>query len=90
MTELKDPSVVVDVGAHQGAYAILLGNLVQKNTIIAVEPNPQRFKILEEYSANSTPTTGNILNIPALTCPNFLGSTTFGVLICICRNTNIS
>lgn len=50
LAELKDPPVVVDIGAHHGAYAILLGKLVQKKkgTIIAVEPNPSAFKILKE------------------------------------------
>ena len=50
LAERKDSPVVVDIGAHHGAYAILLGKLVQKKkgTIIAVEPNPAAFKILQE------------------------------------------
>ncbi len=50
LAELKDPPVVVDIGAHHGAYAILLGKLVQRKegTIIAVEPNPSAFTILKE------------------------------------------
>ena len=50
LAELKDPPVVVDIGAHHGAYAILLGKLVQKKkgTIIAVEPNPSAFTILKK------------------------------------------
>lgn len=41
---------VVDVGAHHGAYAILLGKAVQKmgGRVIAVEPNPLCFNILKE------------------------------------------
>ena len=40
--------VVVDVGAHHGVYAIILGKLVQKmkGKVIAVEPNPRAFDIL--------------------------------------------
>lgn len=39
---------VVDVGAHHGAYAILLGKAVQKmgGRVIAVEPNPACFDVL--------------------------------------------
>lgn len=50
LAELKDLPVVVDIGAHHGTYAILLGKLVQKKkgTIIAVEPNPSAFNILKE------------------------------------------
>lgn len=50
LAELKNSPVVVDIGAHHGIYAILLGKLVQrkKGTIIAVEPNPSAFKILKE------------------------------------------
>ena len=50
VAELKKPPVVIDIGAHHGTYAILLGKLVQKKKgrIIAVEPNPSAFKILKE------------------------------------------
>jgi FkbM family methyltransferase len=48
LDDLEDAPVVVDVGAHHGAYAILLGKVVQKKKgiIVAVEPNPSAFKIL--------------------------------------------
>src|SRR5208283_5912376 len=50
LAELEIAPVVVDIGAHHGAYAILLGKLVQKKkgTIVAVEPNPSAFKILKD------------------------------------------
>src|SRR5208283_3809710 len=50
LDELEIAPVVVDIGAHHGAYAILLGKLVQKKkgTIVAVEPNPSAFKILKD------------------------------------------
>ncbi|HAM49542.1 MAG TPA: hypothetical protein DCP92_02150 [Nitrospiraceae bacterium] len=45
---LKGPSAIIDVGAHHGAYAILLGHVVRhrKGRVIAVEPNPESFEIL--------------------------------------------
>ena len=41
---------VVDVGAHHGEYAILLGKAAQKKggRVIAVEPNPLSFEVLEK------------------------------------------
>ena len=44
----RERPVVVDVGAHHGVYAIVLGKLVQKmnGKIIAIEPNPRAFDIL--------------------------------------------
>jgi FkbM family methyltransferase len=41
---------VVDVGAHHGAYAVLLGKTVQKmgGRVIAVEPNPLCFDVLKQ------------------------------------------
>ena len=50
LMEMNHPPVLVDIGAHHGAYAVLLGKLVQtkKGTIIAVEPNPEAFEILKE------------------------------------------
>lgn len=50
LAELKDPPVVVDVGAHHGVYAVLLGKLVQqkKGKVIAIEPNPRAFNILQK------------------------------------------
>lgn len=46
--ETKHPPVVVDVGAHHGIYAILLGKAVQrkKGVVVAIEPNPASFRIL--------------------------------------------
>lgn len=40
--------VVIDVGAHHGLYAIILGTLVQKmqGKVIAIEPNPRACAIL--------------------------------------------
>lgn len=50
LDSLGRAATVVDVGAHHGAYAILLGKAVQKagGMVIAVEPNPQCFEVLQE------------------------------------------
>jgi FkbM family methyltransferase len=46
----KHAPIIVDVGAHHGAYAIVLGKLAQEKggKIIAVEPDPDSFAVLEE------------------------------------------
>jgi len=51
--EFKDTPIIVDIGAHHGAYAIILGKLVQarKGKVIAVEPNPESFDILKQNVA---------------------------------------
>ncbi len=48
--DVKHEPVVVDVGAHHGIYAVLLGKAAQrkKGTVLAIEPNPSAFKILQE------------------------------------------
>jgi FkbM family methyltransferase len=48
--EIKDSPIIIDIGAHHGAYAIILGKLVQatKGKVIAVEPNPESFDILKQ------------------------------------------
>jgi FkbM family methyltransferase len=46
---LPHPPTVVDVGAHHGAYAVVLGKIAQRmdGRVIAVEPNPHSFRTLE-------------------------------------------
>ncbi len=48
LKELSHPPVVVDIGAHHGIYAVILGKLVQrmKGKLIAVEPSPIAFSVL--------------------------------------------
>lgn len=45
---LRNQPLIIDVGAHHGAYAILLGHIVRpfKGRVIAVEPNPRSYEIL--------------------------------------------
>lgn len=55
LQELPHPPTVIDIGAHHGVYAVLLGKLVQrkKGRLIAVEPNPAAFRILQENVASN-------------------------------------
>jgi FkbM family methyltransferase len=50
LRELSHSPVVVDIGAHHGIYAVILGKLVQqmKGKVIAVEPSPLAFKVLRD------------------------------------------
>lgn len=52
VAQLKRPAVIIDVGAHHGAYAIVLGKILQNmgggGRVIAVEPNPLSFAVLEK------------------------------------------
>lgn len=47
--ELDESPTIVDVGAFHGEYAVLLGKMVQskRGKLIAIEPNPESFRILE-------------------------------------------
>ena len=49
LKELKRAPVVVDVGAHHGIYAVILGKLVQQmhGKVIAVGPSPEAFSVLQ-------------------------------------------
>ena len=46
---LEYPPTVIDVGAHHGAYAVLIGSLLGKRggRCIAIEPNPESYNILK-------------------------------------------
>lgn len=48
VSQLQNRPVIIDVGAHHGAYAVLIGHIVRTfgGRVIAVEPNPQSYKIL--------------------------------------------
>jgi FkbM family methyltransferase len=50
VNQLKDNPTIIDVGAHHGSHSIILGKIVQKKRgrIIAIEPNPESFRILKE------------------------------------------
>lgn len=48
VSQLKNRPTVIDVGAHHGAYAVILGKIVQKmgGRVIAIEPNPDSYSVL--------------------------------------------
>ncbi len=48
VSQLRTRPVIVDVGAHHGAYAVLIGHIVRPfgGLVLAVEPNPQSYRIL--------------------------------------------
>ena len=49
---IEAPVTIIDVGAHHGAYAIVLGRLLQQmghsGKIIAIEPNPISYAVLKK------------------------------------------
>lgn len=49
VTKLEKPTIV-EIGAHHGAYAIILGKFAQKKggKVIALEPNPESFNVLKD------------------------------------------
>lgn len=50
MVELNDSPTFIDIGSHHGAYAMVLGKVAQRRRgrAIAVEPNPESFKVLQQ------------------------------------------
>jgi FkbM family methyltransferase len=48
LSELAEPPSIVEIGAYEGAYAVILGKLAasKKGHLLAVEPNSQSFKTL--------------------------------------------
>jgi Met-10+ like-protein len=49
VSQLGSQPVIIDIGAHHGAYAILVGQIVRhlKGKVIAMEPNPEAFDVLK-------------------------------------------
>jgi len=53
LEQLPTPPTIVEVGAHHGAYAVLLGKKAQESggKVVAVEPNPESFSLLKRNIA---------------------------------------
>ena len=47
-TNLNEGGIFVDIGAHYGFFTLLSGNLSKVSRILAFEPNPVNFQILEQ------------------------------------------
>ena len=47
-SRIEHPAIFVDIGAHHGAYAIVVGKMLRESggKVIAVEPNPDSFQVL--------------------------------------------
>jgi len=50
VSQLQAQPVIIDIGAHHGAYAIVIGKLVERwgGKVIAIEPNPLSWAVLVE------------------------------------------
>ncbi len=80
-----DRPVILDVGAHHGAYAVVLGRLArqQNGKVIALEPNPESFEILKRnIRANNLEDTVfceqvAVMDCPGEACIEFQGSQSF-------------
>jgi len=46
-------SIVLDIGAHVGGFSIVFGSCVPEGKVLAFEPNPHTFKVLEENAKNN-------------------------------------
>jgi len=50
---IPEDSIVLDIGAHVGGFSIVFGSCVSKGKVLAFEPNPKTFSVLEENSKNN-------------------------------------
>lgn len=48
INNIKDDSIIVDVGACYGEYALVCANMAKKGLIVAIEPNPYHFELLKK------------------------------------------
>jgi FkbM family methyltransferase len=55
LESLGRPASVVEVGAHHGSYAVLLGSVLRRigGRLLAVEPNPGNFRVLADNVARN-------------------------------------
>jgi FkbM family methyltransferase len=50
---IPEDSIVLDIGAHVGGFSIVFGSCVSKGKVLAFEPSPKTFSVLEENSKNN-------------------------------------
>ena len=70
---LTHPPTIVDVGAHHGGYAVILGKIAQKRggKVMAIEPNPSSFSVLASNVAlNGLEGTVAIEQVAITRCPS--------------------
>jgi len=50
---IPEDAIVLDVGAHVGGFSVVFGSCVKKGKVLAFEPNPKTFSVLEENAKNN-------------------------------------
>ena len=50
---IPEDSIVLDIGAHVGSFSVIFGSCVKNGKVLAFEPNPKTFSVLEENSKNN-------------------------------------
>lgn len=55
LSEIEEPPTIVDVGAYEGAYAVILGKLAASKggRVLAIEPNSRSFRKLQSNVAKN-------------------------------------
>lgn len=48
LENVKDDSIIVDIGACYGEYALVMANKAKRGLVIAIEPNPYHFAMLKK------------------------------------------
>jgi len=71
-SRLKDGDVFVDVGANVGYFSLLAATLVGRGHVVAVEPTPRAFNMLQESSRRSHAVNVRAVNVAAWHEPSVL------------------
>jgi FkbM family methyltransferase len=50
---IPEDAIVLDIGAHVGGFSIVFGSCVPKGKVLAFEPNPKTFSVLQENAKNN-------------------------------------
>jgi len=72
--KFKNSPNIIDIGAHHGAYTVVLGKVVKERggRVIAVEPNPDSYNVLKEnIRLNDLEHTVIIQQVAVLDTPGF-------------------
>ena len=75
VSKLKTSPNILDIGAHHGAYAVVLGKLVKergRGRVVEVEPNPNTYNVLKKnISLNDLEHTVTSQQVAVLDTPGF-------------------
>jgi FkbM family methyltransferase len=50
---IPQDSIVLDIGAHVGSFSIVFGSCVPRGKVLAFEPNPKTYQILNQNAKNN-------------------------------------